>query len=102
MDVSSQQRPLTPSAPLLYPPRAMSGIQPTTAVHLGHYFGAIRQHIEFHHRYPGQSFFVIADYHALTRTRSWKTVYKGALELVATYLAVGLDPRKATFFRQSD
>ena len=85
-----------------YPPRIVSGIRPTLQAHLGHYFGALQHHIELHHRYPGQSFFVIADYHAMTSPTSPEEIHQGVLEVVATYLALGLDPQKAAVYRQSD
>jgi len=87
---------------VLYPPRVLSGVQPTAGVHLGHYFGALRQHIQLHHRYPGQTFILIADYHLLTRQRDPAAIRTNTIELATTYLALGLDPLKATLFRQSD
>ncbi|MBN4071782.1 tryptophan--tRNA ligase [bacterium AH-315-F18] len=88
--------------PPLFPPRIVSGIQPSTEIHLGHYFGALKQHIQLHHEYPGQAFFLIADYHALTRHLDPKMVRLGTIELATTYLALGLDPNKAILYRQSD
>lgn len=88
--------------PILYPPRVVSGVRPTSQAHLGHYFGALQHHIQLHHRYPGQSFFVIADYHAMTSPTSSTELREGVLEVVATYLALGLDPQKAAIYRQSD
>jgi len=85
-----------------FSPRVLSGIQPTRGVHLGHYFGAIRHHIQLHHEYPGECFFFVADYHALTRGKDPDIVSEGTLELATSYLALGLDPEKAIFFRQSD
>lgn len=85
-----------------YPPRVLSGIQPTRGAHLGHYFGALKHHIDLHHEYPGQSFFLIADYHALTRGKEPKVVSEGSIEIATIYLSLGLDPTKAVLFRQSD
>jgi tryptophanyl-tRNA synthetase len=87
---------------VLYPPRVMAGIQPIQRVHLGQYFGAIEQQINLHHEYPGQTFYSIADYHSLTRNPEPQAVRQGTLELATTYLALGLDPSKATLYRQSD
>jgi len=88
--------------PVLYPPRVLSGIQPTVGAHLGHYFGTLRQQVDLHHRYPGQTFVLIADYHVLTRHPDPTQVRQNTIELATTYLAIGLDPNKATLFRQSD
>jgi tryptophanyl-tRNA synthetase len=84
------------------PERILSGIQPTGELHLGNYFGAIRQHVELQERYPGECFFFIADYHALTTVRDPELLRKSVFEVAATYLALGLDPHKACLFRQSD
>ncbi|HJT23519.1 MAG TPA: hypothetical protein VJ873_03030, partial [bacterium] len=89
------------SPAILYPPRVVSGIQPLPAVHLGHYFGAIQQHLDLHHEYPGQCFVLIADYHSLARNDA-EWVRRGTMEIAATYLALGLDPEKARLYRQSD
>ncbi len=101
-------------------PRILSGVQPSGKLHLGNYFGAIRQHIDLQDR--GEAFYFIADYHALTslkeaeereadaaRKANLKTVRR-APEILADnvrdvaldYLALGLDPARATFYRQSD
>lgn len=87
---------------VLYPPRVVAGIQPVRQVHLGQYFGAIKQQIDFHHQYPGQTFYFIADYHSFTREPEPDVVRKGTLEVATTYLALGLDPQKANLYRQSD
>ena len=50
-------------------PRGLSGIQPSGVIHLGNYFGAIRQHIALQDAHPGEAFYFIADYHALTTVR---------------------------------
>ena len=50
-------------------PRVLSGVQPSGALHIGNYFGAIKQHIELQHQFPGEAFYFIADYHALTTTQ---------------------------------
>src|SRR2546423_377420 len=95
--------------------RILSGVQPSGKLHLGNYFGAIRQHIELQHE--GECFYFIADYHALTPPRGTaerlsidapKAQRPAALlrqftyDVALDYLALGLDPEKATFFRQSD
>jgi tryptophanyl-tRNA synthetase len=87
---------------VVFLPRVLSGFQPTAAVHLGHFFGALKQHIDLHHEYPGQAFFLIADYHALTRGQDANLLRTWTIELGTTCLALGLDPNKAVLYRQSD
>jgi tryptophanyl-tRNA synthetase len=84
------------------PPRILSGVQPTGDLHLGNYFGAIRQHIALQDEFPGECFFFIADYHALTTVRDAATLRKQVFDAALTYLSLGLDPDKALLFRQSD
>ena len=81
-------------------PRILSGVQPSGKLHLGNYFGAIRQHIALQDE--GECFFFIADYHALTTVQD-PSKLRGLVQGVALdYLALGLDPEKTAFFRQSD
>lgn len=80
--------------------RALSGVQPSGKIHIGNYFGAIRQYVELQHEHDG--FFFIANYHALTSIRDGEELHRQTLELAADYLALGLDPKKATIFIQSD
>ncbi len=82
--------------------RVLSGIQPSGELHLGNYFGAIRQHIALQEEFPGECFYFIADYHALTTVRDAEALRKYTFELAVAYLALGLDPDKALLFRQSD
>lgn len=78
--------------------RHLSGIQPSGLQHLGNYFGAIRQHVAT----QDDAFYFIADYHALTTSEDAATLKQNVFDLAATYLACGLDPERAVFFRQSD
>src|SRR5262245_130746 len=82
------------------PKRILSGVQPSGRLHLGNYFGAVKQHIALQDE--GVCFYFIADYHALTTTQDAATLRERTLDVALTYLALGLDPEKATFFRQSD
>ncbi len=97
------------------PKRILSGVQPSGKLHLGNYFGAIKQHIALQDE--ALCFYFIADYHALTTIRDTaraiseetkKPVHPAALlrefsrDVALDYLALGLDPEKAVFFRQSD
>ena len=80
--------------------RILSGVQPSGEPHLGNYFGAIEQHLALQHE--GDAFYFIADYHALTTVHDAPRLRELVREVAATYLALGLDPDRATFFRQSD
>lgn len=80
--------------------RILSGVQPSGELHLGNYFGAIVQHLALQHE--GDALFFIADYHALTTVQDAARLRELTRDVAATYLALGLDPMKATFFRQSD
>jgi len=82
--------------------RVLSGVQPSGQKHLGNYFGAIRQHIALQDEFPGECFYFIADYHALTTVHDPAGLRESVQELARTYLALGLDPSKALLFRQSD
>jgi len=82
--------------------RVLSGVQPSGTKHLGNYFGALRQHIALQDEFPGECFYFIADYHALTTLHDAAALRESTVELARTYLALGLDPDKALLFRQSD
>jgi tryptophanyl-tRNA synthetase len=81
-------------------PRILSGVQPSGKLHLGNYFGAIRQHIALQNE--GECFFFIADLHALTTIQDAALLRENARGVALDYLALGLDPEKTVFFRQSD
>ncbi len=78
----------------------LSGIQPSGELHIGNYFGAIRQFVELQDKY--QSFFFIANYHALTSVQDKKVLSENSLQVAIDYLSLGLDPKKTTIFLQSD
>ena len=80
--------------------RILSGVQPSGKLHLGNYFGAIRNHIALQEQ--GDCFYFIADYHALTTTKDPAVLRENVRDVALDYLALGLDPERATFFRQSD
>jgi tryptophanyl-tRNA synthetase len=80
--------------------RILSGVQPSGKLHLGNYFGAVKQHIALQDE--GECFYFIANYHALTTIQERQTLLDNTRDVALDYLALGLDPRKATFFRQSD
>ncbi|MFA7278070.1 MAG: tryptophan--tRNA ligase [Candidatus Gracilibacteria bacterium] len=82
--------------------RVLSGIQPSGAIHLGNYLGAIKQHIEMQQNNNYDCFFFIADLHALTTVRDPKKLADMTRDVALTYLSLGLDPEKVVFFKQSD
>ncbi len=80
--------------------RVLSGIQPTGPSHWGNYFGAIRQYIALQDN--DQSFYFIANLHALTTVRDQAKLREWTLDVATDLLALGLDPNRATLFVQSD
>ncbi len=78
----------------------LSGIQPSGKLHIGNYFGAMRQHIRMQE--DGDAFYFIANYHSLTSVNNGETLDRYTKDVVLDYLALGLDPEKCTFFAQSD
>ncbi|PIY96133.1 MAG: tryptophan--tRNA ligase [Candidatus Kerfeldbacteria bacterium CG_4_10_14_0_8_um_filter_42_10] len=76
-----------------------SGIKPSGAIHLGNYFGAIRQWIELQKEYQG--IFCIVDYHAITVDYNPKEMQARILGVAADYIAAGIDPKKSIIFVQS-
>jgi tryptophanyl-tRNA synthetase len=82
------------------PRRILSGVQPSGKLHLGNYFGAVKQHIALQEE--AQCFYFIADYHALTTIQDPQVLRDNTRDVALDYLALGLDPAKAVFFRQSD
>ncbi|MDR1385015.1 MAG: tryptophan--tRNA ligase [Planctomycetaceae bacterium] len=81
--------------------RALSGIQPTGRFHWGNYFGAIRQYIELQDK-ADESFYFIANLHALTTVRDAEQLRQNTLDAAIDLLALGLNPKKAVLFVQSD
>jgi tryptophanyl-tRNA synthetase len=80
--------------------RCLSGIKPTGDIHIGNYFGAIKQFVDMQSEY--ENFIFIADYHALNQINNPQILSSGILEIAKAYLATGLDPQKTILFRQSD
>ncbi len=78
----------------------LSGVKPTGRPHIGNYFGAMKQFVDLQDKY--QAYVFIADLHALTTSRDPKQLRQDTLDLVFDYLAIGLDPEKVIFFKQSD
>jgi len=84
------------------PVRVLTGITTSGTPHLGNYVGAIRPTVRASRLADVESFYFLADYHALIKTGDPARVQRSTLEIAATWLACGLDPEKVTFYRQSD
>ncbi len=80
--------------------RLLSGIQPSGTIHLGNYFGAIKQFVDLQDQY--ESFIFIADLHAITTIQNKDILSKNILDVAMDYLACGLDPEKVCLYKQSD
>ncbi len=80
--------------------RILSGIQPSGQLHIGNYFGAMRPMIDL--QTQGDGYYFIADYHAMTSVTSPDVLRQNVKDVALDFLACGLDPDKAVFFRQSD
>ncbi len=82
--------------------RFLTGITTSGTPHLGNYVGSIRPAVR-HSKAPGvESFYFLADYHALIKTDDPARIQRSTLEIAASWLAAGLDPSHVTFYRQSD
>jgi len=80
--------------------RVLSGIQPSGRLHIGNFFGAMRQHLQL--QLEHDCFYFIADYHALTSNPTPDDVAGHTLDVAMDYIALGLDIEKTIFWRQSD
>ena len=80
--------------------RVLSGIQPSGALHIGNYMGAIRQYIDLQR--GNDAFYFVADYHALTSVRDADKLRGYVFDVIVDLLSLGLDPEVATLFVQSD
>jgi len=80
--------------------RVLSGIQPSGILHIGNYFGAMKQHLELQKNH--ECFYFIADFHALTSNPSPEQIAQHTLDVAMDYLALGLDTDKIIFWKQSD
>ncbi|HST28294.1 MAG TPA: tryptophan--tRNA ligase, partial [Rudaea sp.] len=84
------------------PIRILTGITTTGTPHLGNYVGAIRPAIAASRNPGAESFYFLADYHALIKCDDPARIRQSTLEIAASWLACGLDPGKVYFYRQSD
>lgn len=81
-------------------PIVLSGIRPTGNLHLGNYFGAVKNFVKMQE--DNECFFFIADYHSLTTHPNPKDLQANVRSVLVEYLAAGLDPEKSTLYLQSD
>lgn len=81
------------------PMRILTGLQPSGKLHVGNYFGAMEPAVRLQDQ--GEAFYFIADYHAMTSSHKASDLRENVRELAIDFLACGLDPAKAVFFRQS-
>jgi tryptophanyl-tRNA synthetase len=84
---------------MLWAMRILTGLQPSGKLHVGNYFGAIEPAVRLQEL--GEAFYFIADYHAMTSTQDPAALRHNVRELAVDFLACGLDPKRAVFFRQS-
>jgi tryptophanyl-tRNA synthetase len=98
--MESKTRTSTPTAATLEKTVVVSGIQPSGTLHLGNYFGAIRQHIALHQAH--ESYYFIVNYHALTTLKDPEALRKYSIDVALDYLALGFDPEASALFLQSD
>jgi tryptophanyl-tRNA synthetase len=78
----------------------VSGIQPSGTIHIGNYFGAIKQFVDMQDKYDTRIF--IADLHSITTVQDKDKLKSGTINVLLDYLACGLDPEKVVLFKQSD
>lgn len=79
--------------------RLLSGVKPTGRIHIGNYFGALKQFVDMQDDY--ETFVMVADLHALTSSTQKDTLQLDTYQMILDYLAVGLDPKKVVLFKQS-
>jgi tryptophanyl-tRNA synthetase len=97
---SSTDKETEMTTPTKKPLRSLSGIKSTGTPHLGNYLGMIRPAIALQEDY--EAFYFVADYHALTTERSAQAMRSSTYEVTSYFLALGMDPSRGAFFRQSD
>jgi tryptophanyl-tRNA synthetase len=80
--------------------RVLTGIQPSGALHIGNYFGAIKQMVDLQD--TSDLFIFIPNYHALTSLKDGQTLKANTIDAAINFMALGIDPSKSTFYVQSD
>jgi len=84
------------------PTRFLTGITPSGTPHLGNFVGSIRPSVAASRDTGVESYYFLADYHALIKCQDPERVNRSTLEIAASWLAAGLDPERVSFYRQSD
>jgi len=79
----------------------LTGIKPTGTLHIGNYFGAIKPGIELANNPEYDCYYFVADYHALNAIKDKEVLKQNTLDVAASWLACGIDPKKVVFFKQS-
>lgn len=79
--------------------RVLSGVQPSGQLHIGNYFGALKQFVDLQEKH--ECMYMIADLHSLTSMQNASELRKQVLDVVIDYLAIGIDPQKSIIFKQS-
>lgn len=79
----------------------ISGVQPTGELHIGNYFGAMKQFVDLQNSGKYDSYVFLADYHALNTVQDKAKMQQNSFNVICAYLAIGLDPKKTTLFKQS-
>jgi tryptophanyl-tRNA synthetase len=82
--------------------RVLSGVQPSGKLHIGNYFGAVRQFLSLQEDAGNDCFYFIADLHAMTTVQDGAELRRNCRMLATDYLALGLDPARSVLYRQSD
>ncbi|MFH1176975.1 MAG: tryptophan--tRNA ligase [Acidobacteriota bacterium] len=82
--------------------RVLSGVQPSGNLHIGNYFGAIRQFLALQESPANECYYFIADLHAMTTVRDGALLRESSWTLAVDFLALGLDPQRSVLYRQSD
>ncbi|OGG79180.1 tryptophan--tRNA ligase [Candidatus Kaiserbacteria bacterium RIFCSPLOWO2_01_FULL_54_13] len=80
--------------------RLLTGLQPSGALHIGNYFGVLKPFADMYESY--ESFLMIADYHALTTLKNPEELRENIMGVARDYIGVGVDPKKAVIFQQSN
>ncbi|MCB1783300.1 MAG: tryptophan--tRNA ligase [Alphaproteobacteria bacterium] len=81
--------------------RILSGMQPTSQLHLGNYLGALKNWVNFQEDKEAERLYCVVDLHAITQPYEPETLAKATREIAAAYMAAGIDPKKSTIFVQS-
>jgi tryptophanyl-tRNA synthetase len=82
--------------------RILSGVQSSGNLHIGNYFGAIRQFVALQNGPGNEGYFFVADLHAMTTIKNGEELRENSFKVAADYIALGLDPERSVLYRQSD